>query len=264
MGDQTYLFVDGGHLRKNYTETMLQWSGSEGDLDLERVKQQHGANKCFYYDCVDDVRKPGEGDEAYRQRVAAQEERYNTIQRLHATHVRLGSMTGTGKKKRQKQVDILLAVDMMRHAARGNMSRAVLITGDQDFKPLVEALVDMGLHVSVRGHHRGTSRDLADAADHYQPMSLKDYWHWSSTKVQKAHPVPSKSIGDPGFEGHRLLRAGTINGKAAKLWHNRSVYVVCFPYSDSYMVCSFHDESRLVQFCELEFGDVSLDPPSAP
>ena len=40
------------------------------------------------------------------------------------------------KKLRQKKVDVLLAVEALDHAFRGNMSRAYLIAGDLDFAPL--------------------------------------------------------------------------------------------------------------------------------
>ncbi len=52
------------------------------------------------------------------------------------------------------------------------MNRVTLLTGDLDFKPLVQSLVDMGLHVEVAGDARHTSTDLADAADSYRPLSL--------------------------------------------------------------------------------------------
>ena len=70
-----------------------------------------------------------------------QEMELNRIRKVYGTHVRLGSLTGIEKKRRQKEVDILLAVDMMNHAVRQNMTRAVLLSGERDFKPLIESLV---------------------------------------------------------------------------------------------------------------------------
>jgi uncharacterized LabA/DUF88 family protein len=38
---------------------------------------------------------------------------------------------------------------MMNHAIRQNMRRAVLVTGDADFKPLVESMVQIGMFVEI-------------------------------------------------------------------------------------------------------------------
>jgi hypothetical protein len=261
MPHETYVFVDAGHLQRYYGEAMQKWTGTDGELDLERVKTLQGATKCFYYDCLNDIKGSLESDADFAKRVATQEERFQKIQRLKGTHVRLGSLTGTAKNKRQKQVDILLAVDMMNHAVRGNMAYAVLIAGDQDFKPLVEALVDMGLHVHILGDRRHTSRDLADAADFYQPLTLADYWNWSSRRVHLAYPIPNKTPGNPYEIPKEMMRkVGTIDGKPATLFFNGSDYIVTFPLDDAFMFTSFKDEDRLLQFCEVEFGPVVWPP----
>jgi hypothetical protein len=56
---------------------------------------------------------------------------------LSGVHVRLGTVTG--KRRRQKEVDILLATDMLTHGFNGNMKTAVLLSGDLDFRPIIEA-----------------------------------------------------------------------------------------------------------------------------
>jgi hypothetical protein len=63
--------------------------------------------------------------------------------------VRLGSLSGKGNRKRQKKVDVLLAVEALDHAFRKNMAQVCLITGDLDFSPLVESLVKLGTYVTV-------------------------------------------------------------------------------------------------------------------
>ncbi|MBD2254416.1 NYN domain-containing protein [Nostoc parmelioides] len=48
----------------------------------------------------------------------------------------------TGKaKKEQKEIDIMIAVDMLTHSFQKNMDEATLLAGDLDFKPLIDALV---------------------------------------------------------------------------------------------------------------------------
>ena len=39
----TYLFIDGGHLRRNYAETVRSWFGSEGEIDFGQIKDGSSA-----------------------------------------------------------------------------------------------------------------------------------------------------------------------------------------------------------------------------
>jgi uncharacterized LabA/DUF88 family protein len=257
MGDQTYLFIDGGHLRKYHAEATQRWFGQPADLDVDQVKQRLSATKCFFYDCVDDIQAAGETPQEFKARVDAQEAWFDKVQALSGTHVRLGSMTGTRKNKRQKQVDILLTVDMMNHAFRRNMALAILITGDQDFKPLVESMVNMGLHVQVRGDRRHTSWDLAAAADSYLPLTLRDYWWWSPEPLKDAFPIAHKHIGNPNLAGYTKLKDVTIDGNAAELFYGGSHYLVRYRLDQDFMVAVHENEQRLAQYCELEFESVT-------
>lgn len=257
MLGETYAFIDGGHLRRHYKEAMRSWSGTDGDLVYERIKANLGAQKVFYYDCLDDIRGNNEPIADFEKRKKDQEDYFNKIQRNEATHVRLGSMTGTAKNKRQKRVDILLAVEMMNHAVRRNMTTAALITGDQDFLPLEEALIDMGLHVRVLGDRQHTSGYLADAADYFLPLNLTEYHNWSSQKFKTRHPIPGRSIGNPTLNDHTFIKSGTVNDITAELFKSPSgTFILRMPHNDDYMICSFQDETLLIKFCEMELGPV--------
>lgn len=253
----TYLFVDGGHLRKHYAECMQKWTGGAGALNLERLKGQVGAQKCFFYDCIDDIRREGETDAVFSARVTEQEEYFDRLTAVYGTHLRLGSMTGTMKKRRQKQVDILLAVDAMSHAARGNMAQFILLSGDQDFKPLVESLVQMGLFVHVLGDRRHTSRALTREADHHHLLTLTDYMDYSDPILRETYPIGGKSKSTSGFGAEPLIRSGTIAGREAKMHYDGHRYAVSIRYPDGFMNVTFTGtEERCSLFCELEFGEV--------
>src|SRR5215210_3592965 len=53
------------------------------------------------------------------------------------------------KQRGSKRVDITLATEMLGHAHRDNFDLAVLIAGDEDYVPLVEAVQREGPQVSV-------------------------------------------------------------------------------------------------------------------
>ena len=109
QGETEYLFVDGGYLKVRYRETMAKVFETPGSLDIGRVK--HGmARKVFFYDCIDDSIRDEESDADYNARVQRQIDELNACRSVEGFHVRLGSITGSNRKIRQKQVDILLAV----------------------------------------------------------------------------------------------------------------------------------------------------------
>jgi uncharacterized LabA/DUF88 family protein len=137
LPEPAYLFIDAGHLRECYGLAMRQWFDRESEVDYEKLKARVRAFKLFSYDCLDDIQRSGETAKEFKVRVEQQQEQFDRIRSIVGAHVRLGSLAGSSeKRRRQKGVDILLAVDMMNHAIRQNMRRAVLLTGDADFKPL--------------------------------------------------------------------------------------------------------------------------------
>lgn len=71
------------------------------------------------------------------------------------------------KDRASKRVDISLATEMLGHAHRGNYDVAVLIAGDQDYLPLIEAVQREGKLVWVWALSDGLSPDLVRVADHY-------------------------------------------------------------------------------------------------
>ena len=77
------------------------------------------------------------------------------------------------KTKGSKQVDISLATDMLLHAARKHYDIAVLVAGDEDYVPLVEAVQGEGARVHVWFLPDGLSPALAHSADEYRNIE-----HW--------------------------------------------------------------------------------------
>ncbi|HEX8176519.1 MAG TPA: NYN domain-containing protein [Pyrinomonadaceae bacterium] len=242
----SYLFIDGGHLRRYYAESVRKWFEGEGTIDFARLKQTLGAGKSFYYDCLDDIRRAGETQAAFDSRIEQQEAYFNKIREVVGSHVRLGSLTGTAKNKRQKEVDILLTVDMMNHAVRGNMSTAYLLSGDRDFKPVVESLVQMGLFVEVIGDRKHTSKDLAWAADNYTGISFDRYHEWSVESLKKKYPINIPSLDAPPSGANIVeIEEGVYNGAPVTLykWQGNTEFYLHVPqfYHSNGLTLQFHD-----------------------
>lgn len=71
------------------------------------------------------------------------------------------------KGRKSKQVDISLATDMLTHAFRKNYDMAILVAGDEDYIPLVKAVMSEGRKVVLWFVEDGLSPKLIDAVDHY-------------------------------------------------------------------------------------------------
>jgi uncharacterized LabA/DUF88 family protein len=120
-----YIFIDGNYLRRAYEDSMRTFFA---DVSLDHLAfpvmvRELGASKAFYYDVVD-------------MDAPDSEKRREFLDRLNSYdgfHVREGSL-GRDKKK-QKQVDIALAVECLTHAFHKNVWHVNLLTGDLDFKP---------------------------------------------------------------------------------------------------------------------------------
>lgn len=151
MPDHRYLFVDGAYLRARHAEALNSVFGETADLHLADLRTIFPGpiQRVYYYDSLHDIPKAGETAEQLTARVESQQKFFDEIQSYEGFHVRLGSLSGTSRRFRQKEVDILLAVDALDHAFRRNMSEVTLLAGDLDFAPLVEALVRLGVWVEI-------------------------------------------------------------------------------------------------------------------
>ncbi len=114
------------------------WQG--GDLFLSRV---------FVYDAAAD----------------SEVERWlNRNDRERDTHVRRGFVAGKANR-RQKVVDVKLAVDAMMGASRSTYDAAILVTGDGDFAPLADAIGELGPLVAACSFKDKLSDELRRAVD---------------------------------------------------------------------------------------------------
>lgn len=188
--DTKYLFIDGGCLRailKNISDRYF--NGREIKIDYGRLKGGHV--KAFYYDAIPAI-KPGELDEDYAKRIASRIELHNHIASIPGYHVYEGDSRIRRKQVQQKQVDVMIAVDMLTHTFRGNMDQATFIASDVDFKPLLDALVREGMFVELRYPPTETNQDLVDAADQRTPLAIDSIYHFLDQESQSLLRLPGR------------------------------------------------------------------------
>ncbi len=165
------IFIDGAYLQtqlKNFggepdylhiADHLLAPLRSSIDLDLLR---------CYYYYCPPYMSQEPTEDELKRMEV--HEKFVADIQSLGRWAVRLGKLQKRWEGQReiyeQKRVDVLLSVDLVRHAAAGHVQHAILVAGDSDFIPAVQAAKESGVTVSLWcGAAKTVHKELIDLAD---------------------------------------------------------------------------------------------------
>lgn len=151
MAGRVAIFIDGAYLdfvlRDEFQSQRISYQAfSEllaGDSDILRT---------YYYHCAAYQGNPPTEEE--RTRYSAQRSFFASLERLPRYTVKLGRLAVRydrrgNRRFEQKQVDILLGVDLVQLAAKQNIQEAVLVAGDSDFIPAIVAAKAEGVLVKL-------------------------------------------------------------------------------------------------------------------
>ena len=185
-----YLFIDGGAL----DSTLQQFSNELFDglpIEIDYLSLAKGFQKVFYYDSLP-AQKKNEEDANYRERLKPTIKLFNHLRSLDRFHLYEGTARFRNRKRgqEQKQVDIMIAVDMLTHTFGGNMNEATLLTSDLDFKPLLDALVQQGMNVSLWYQKNRANYELVDAADIKTPLTINKVSGWFTNEFRHQAKLP--------------------------------------------------------------------------
>lgn len=165
------IFIDGGYVQSQFKQNKIEPDYKQiANYFLEPLRKTIPLDllRCYYYYCPPYMSQEPTEDEI--KRMEAHEEFFQDIVSLDRWSMRLGKLQKKweGKKEvyEQKRVDVLLSVDLVRHAAAGHIQHAVLVAGDSDFIPAVEAAKEHGVTLSLWcGNYNTAHRDLIALAD---------------------------------------------------------------------------------------------------
>jgi uncharacterized LabA/DUF88 family protein len=229
----TYLFIDGAYLRCRLRDIAKNFSIDPLDFNYGDFRASI-AQKAFYYDCLP-ARGRREKSDDYDKRVQPEQSLFKAIKSLPGYHVVLGEAVRSGGEIVQKGVDILIAVDMLTHSFRGVIDRAVLFAGDHDFTPLVSALVQQGIYITVGYHPASIAEELLDAADERIEYDTCKLWYLTTPQFQRRFPAPQvgemgdQALSDPSA---RVLKTGMFETEEARLYKDGGICRLYLPYID--------------------------------
>lgn len=160
--ERSVVFLDGAYFAK-----ILKSEFGELRVDFlklsDKVCEDSERLRTYYYWCMPYQSNPPTQEE--RERYSRADKFINYLRRLPRFEIRLGKLSRTSGEFVQKRVDILLAVDLVRMSWGKQIGRAVLVTGDSDFVPAVQAAKDAGVLTQLYYSEDSIHDELLDACD---------------------------------------------------------------------------------------------------
>ena len=162
MAGTAAVFIDGGYLDK-----VLEYDHPGKKIDFARfvieLTEPDEVLRTYYYHCLPYQSRIPTADE--RQRYAAMHRFTTALKHLPRFEVRLGRLVYRGNDTNgrpifmQKRVDTMIGVDMALLAGKGKITNAVVVSGDSDMVPAIEAVKREGVLVTLwHGDYTGQSR----------------------------------------------------------------------------------------------------------
>ena len=161
MVDRVEVFVDTSYLLASFYNSWTTGARAQLEIDLPAVtdhlntivsnKLHLPVHRQLWYDGI-----PDSGPHRYQR----------TLRHIDGVQLRAGQLIEWGDRRTQKAVDTRLVADMVLRSIRGLVSDIVLVSGDADMIPGVEAAIDHGVRVHLIGSGWASiSNSLRSACD---------------------------------------------------------------------------------------------------
>ncbi len=225
------IFIDGAYFLsffKKYDALPKYENLADYFLGPIRKTVQLDLLRCYFYYCAPWMSLDPTDNE--KKRMEEHELFMGEITKLERWAVRLGKLQrrrdGYKEYYEQKRVDVLLSVDMVRHSAAGHIQHAIVVAGDSDFIPAIEATKDSGATVTLwYGEENTVHKDLLSLADSVNQMNIKKIPKQpikASKKIEKQREMLKKQHDDDSAA--KNISTNTANAKTnqkPRRWKSR-------------------------------------------
>jgi uncharacterized LabA/DUF88 family protein len=203
------IFIDGGYLQTQLKIHNVDADYAElADFFLSPLRASFPLDllRCYYYYCAPYMSPEPTEDEL--KRMETHKKFVQAIQSLGRWAIRLGKLQKRWEGQRevyeQKRVDVLLSVDLVRHAAAGHIQHAILVAGDSDFVPAVEAAKEHGVTLTLWcGHYNTVNNDLIALADEVYTFDWNEFPRTATEGGAQTDPQRYKRRRRRGGRGRR-------------------------------------------------------------
>ena len=172
--DRVMVFVDWAYVIRGVQEIPNHQLVDVGKLATTLTGRRRLIRTYFYEARIDQT-----PNDHWRAQKQSQQRLESALTRIPSLEIRWGRLQISTEGSRQKGVDVLLSLDMLRFALKDNYDRAILVSGDGDYSDIVRMVKDEGKTVEVAMFPSSTAQSLRQAADvlvNLDEELLKNCW----------------------------------------------------------------------------------------
>lgn len=182
------VFIDGSNLYH-----VLKQNLEKTDLDYGRFSAKLAGSRewirTYYYNIRQESRE--------NPALAENQGRFlNALRETPYHEVKLGKWKARGGTMVEKGVDVMIATDLIKHAYEDHYDVAILVSGDADFYPAMQAVKDVGKRIEVAAFNSNMSSEAAQFADvviEFDNSYFDDLWMSKSKKYQAQRIAESRA-----------------------------------------------------------------------
>lgn len=211
------IFIDGGYIIKQMNDNAMSPNYDKfADALLAPLRKQSALDllRCYFYYCAPWMSSEPTADELRRKQ--NHEKFVEEIEALDRWQFRLGKLEKRfdGEKEvfEQKRVDVMMSVDLVRHAAAGHIQHAVLLAGDSDFIPAVKAAKESGVTITL-WCFSNVHKDLMKVCDEVHYVDWRQFPVTSHRRYKKSK---SKSKTTKDAKENPTKKKYSMSGQARK------------------------------------------------
>jgi len=209
--ERVMVFIDGSNLYHVLTQ-----SCGRHDLQFDKfaLKLANGRDlkRIYYYNIRQESdTNPNMGVE--------QQKFLDSMYDTPYVEVRLGIWKQRGDIMVEKGVDVMLATDLVTHAYKDHYDTAIVVSGDADFYPALQAVKDVGKHIEVAAFDMnlsGESGRVADVVVKFNKTYFTGLWTTRSQAKSRAAAAARPEISDEAASPNGEDKAATKAASARR------------------------------------------------
>tara|TARA_Y100000817_G_scaffold89637_1_gene69748 strand:+ start:761 stop:1402 length:642 start_codon:yes stop_codon:yes gene_type:complete len=180
------IFIDGSNLYhvllKNCGRSDLMFSSFGKKL----TGKDRELKKIFYYN----VKQELQG----KIKIPEEQKKFlKSLEKIDNLEVKLGIWKEQNGSIVEKGVDVLLATDLVLNSVKNKYDTAIIVSGDGDFFPAIEAVKKEGKIVEVAAFESNISKEASDSADKVIKLRKSFFNHlWMPKKNNKRNYNPTR------------------------------------------------------------------------
>jgi uncharacterized LabA/DUF88 family protein len=209
------VFIDGSNLY----HVLGQICGRH-DLQFDKFAQKlangRDLRRVYYYN----VRQEAFED---RSNASDQEKFLNSLYDTPYLEVKLGIWKQRGGTMVEKGVDVMLATDLVTRAYRDHYDTAIVVSGDADFYPALQAVKDAGKQVEVAAFDANISAEAARTTDLHINLTKTFFTGlWMTRAQQRERNIASRKVevtdeaASPNGEDKAATKAASVRRQPAR------------------------------------------------